>query len=60
MIFTSSGPNKRSREEIAEIDAELTQRANRFGGEYRPIQVEEEEEEPEEPEEEELQAAKIR
>ena len=28
MIFTPSRPNKRSREEIAEIDAELTQRAN--------------------------------
>ena len=40
MIFTPSRPNKRSREEIAEIDAELTQRANRIGGGYRPIQVE--------------------
>ena len=48
-------PNKRSREEIAEIDAELTQRANRIGGGYRPIQVEEEEE-PEAPEEGELPA----
>ena len=28
MIFTPSRPNKRSREEIAEIDAELTQRAH--------------------------------
>ena len=56
MIFTPSRPNKRSREEIAEIDAELTQRANRIGGGYRPIQEEEEEEdEPEVPEEGELQ-----
>ena len=57
MIFTPSRPNKRSREEIAEIDAELTQRAHRIGGEYRPLQPEEEEEEeePEAPEEGELQ-----
>ena len=54
MIFTPSRPNERSREEIAEIDAELTQRANRIGGGYRPIQ--EEEDEPEAPEEGELQA----
>ena len=57
MIFAPSRPNKRSREEIAEIDAELTQRANRIGGGYRPIQVEEEgEEEPEALKERELQA----
>ena len=56
MIFTPSRPNKRSREEIAEIDAELTQRANRISGGYRPIQDEEEEDEPEAPEEGELQA----
>ena len=56
MIFTPSRPKKRSREEIAEIDAELTQRANRMGGGYRPIQEEEEEEEPEAPEEGEVQA----
>ena len=55
MIFTPSRPKNRSREEIAEIDAELTQRANRIGGGYRPIQ-EEEENEPEAPEEGELQA----
>ena len=56
MIFTPSRPNKRSREEIAEIDAELTQRAHRMGGGYRPLQPEEEEEEePEAPEEGELQ-----
>ena len=56
MIFTPSRPNKRSREENAEIDAELTQRPNRINGGYRPIKVEEEEEEPEAPEEGELQA----
>ena len=56
MIFTPSRPNKRSREEIAEIDAELTRRAHRIGGGYRPLQPEEEEEEePEAPEEGELQ-----
>ena len=56
MIFTPSRPNKRSREEIAEIDAELTQRAHRIGGGYRPLQPEEEEEEePEAPEEGEFQ-----
>ena len=56
MIFTPSRPNKRSREEIAEIDAELTQRAHRIGGGYRPLRAEEEEEEePEAPEEGELQ-----
>ena len=49
MIFTPSRPNKRSREESAEIDAELTRRANQIGGGYRPIQVEEEAEEEEEP-----------
>ena len=48
MIFTPSRPNERSREEIAEIDAELTQRAHRIGGGYRPLQPEEEEEEEEE------------
>ena len=56
MIFTPSRPNKRSREEIAEIDAELRQRANRIGSGYRPIQEEEEEEEPEAPEEGEVEA----
>ena len=55
MIFTQSRPNKRSREEIAEIDAELTQRANRNGGGYRPTQDEEDEEVPKAPEEGELQ-----
>ena len=55
MVFTPSRPNTRSREEIAEIDAELTQRAHRIGGGYRPLQPEEEEEEPEAPEEGELQ-----
>ena len=41
--------NKRSREEIAEIDAELMRRANRLGGGYQPKQ-----EEPEDNPEEEL------
>ena len=63
MIFTPSRPNKRSREEIAEIDAELSQRAHRIGGGYRPLQheeeEEEEEEEPEAPEEGELQTEQI-
>ena len=39
-IFAPSRPNKRSREEIAEIDAE----ANRIGGGYQPIEKEEQEE----------------
>ena len=56
MIFTPSRPNKRSRGEIAEIDAELTQSTNRIGGRYRPIQDEEEEEEPDAPEDGEMQA----
>ena len=34
MIFTPSRPNKRTREDIAEIDAALTPRANRIGGGY--------------------------
>ena len=37
-IWVPSRPNKRSPEEIAEIDGELIQRANRLGGGYRPIQ----------------------
>ena len=32
MIFTPSRPSKRSREKISELDAELTHRANRIGG----------------------------
>ena len=43
-IFAPSRSNKRSREDIAEIDAEITQRGNRLGGGYRPIQDEEERE----------------
>ena len=42
-IFVPTRPNKRSREEIAEIDAELLRRANRLGGGYHPINFEEEE-----------------
>ena len=43
-IFAPSRPNKRSREEIAEIDTELIRRANRIGGGYQPIEIEEQEE----------------
>ena len=39
-IFATSRPNKRSREEIADIDAELIRRANRIGGGYQPIEIE--------------------
>ena len=44
-VFAPTRPNKRSREEIAEIDAEIMRRANRLGGGYRPIAEEEEPEE---------------
>ena len=37
-IWVPSRPNKRSREEIAEIDCELLSRANRFGGGYQPLE----------------------
>ena len=50
-VFAPSRPNKRSREEIAEIDAELIGRANRLGGGYQPL-IEEQEEQPEEVREE--------
>ena len=46
-IFPPSRPNKRSREEIAEIDAELMRKAIRLGGRFQPIQ-EEPEDNPEE------------
>ena len=39
-VFAPSRPNKRRREEIAEIDAEIMRRANRLGGGYQPIQEE--------------------
>ena len=39
-VFAPSRPNKRSREEIAEIDAEIMRHANRLGGGYQPIQEE--------------------
>ena len=45
-VFAPSRPNKRSREEIAEIDAEIMRRANRLGGGYHPLI--EEQDEPEE------------
>ena len=44
-IFAPSRPNKRSREEIAEIDGELIRRSNRIRGGYQPIEIEEEQEE---------------
>ena len=47
-IFAPSRPNKRSRKEIAEIDAEFTPKANRIGRGYQPIAMEEEHEKPEE------------
>ena len=50
-VFAPSRPNKRSREEIAEIDAELVRRANRLGGGYQPL-IEEQEEQPDEVREE--------
>ena len=37
-IWVPSRPNKRSREEIAEIDRKLLSRANRLGGGYQPIE----------------------
>ena len=52
-IFAPTRPNKRSREKIAEIDAELLQRTNRLGGGYQPLT--EEIEETENPEEGELE-----
>ena len=43
-VFAPSRPNKRSREEIAEIDAEIMRRANhRHGGGYQPM-IEEQDE----------------
>ena len=47
-IWVPSRPNKRSRQEIADIDGELLTRANRFGGDYQPLEerIEEEKEAP--------------
>ena len=44
-VFAPARPNKRSREKIAEIDAEIMRRANRLGGTYQPLAEEEEPEE---------------
>ena len=55
-IIAPSQLNKRSREEFAEIDAEITYSANRIGGAFQPIVVIEEEEEPDAPKEREVQA----
>ena len=49
-VFAPSRSNKRSREEIAEIDAEIMRRANRLGGGYQPMT--DEKDEPEELQEE--------
>ena len=43
-IWILSRANKRSREEIAEIDGELLTWANIFGGGYQPLEVRLEEE----------------
>ena len=37
-IWVPYQPNRRSRVEIADIDGQLIQRANRLGGGYRPLQ----------------------
>ena len=42
-VFAPSRPNKRSREEFAEIDAEIMRKANRLGGGYQPV-IEEQDE----------------
>ena len=44
-IWVPSRPNKRSRQEIAEIDGELLTRANRFDGGYQPLEERREEQE---------------
>ena len=46
-VFAPSRLNKRSREEIAEINVDIMRRANKLGGGYQQIQ-EEPEENPEE------------
>ena len=56
-VFVPTRSNKRSRGEIAEIDAELLRRANRLGGGYHPINLEEEEETEKMREEGELETA---
>ena len=47
-IWVPSRPNKRSREEMAEKYGELLNRANRFGGGYRPLEERVEENPPQE------------
>ena len=42
IIFAPSRPNRRSREEVAEKDAELLQRTNRLRGGYQPLTEENE------------------
>ena len=48
-IFAPSRPNNRSRDEIAEIDANLPQRTNQLGGGHQPIQTDDEKDEDKEP-----------
>ena len=55
-VFVPTRPNKRSGEEIAEIDAELLRRANRLGGGYH-LEIPGEEETEEMPEEGEVETA---
>ena len=43
-VWVTSRPNKRSCEEIAEIDGELLSRANRFGGGFQHLEERKEEE----------------
>ena len=47
-IWVPSRPNNRTREEIAEIDGDLLNRANRFGGGYQPLEERLEENPPQE------------
>ena len=55
-VFALSTPNSKSREEVAEINAELLQRANRLGAGYQSLIAvpKEKKEEPETPEEGEI------
>ena len=59
-VFVPTRPNKRSREEIAEIDAELLRRANRLKGGYHLVIPGEEEETEEKREEGEVETAETK
>ena len=56
-VFAPTHPDKRSRQEIAEVDAELLRRANRLGGGYHTVIPDEEEETEEMREEGEVETA---